>query len=352
MEFKSLFSNYRDSIKERISEILEEKKRDYYSRLDTDIDVFEVLKNFSTKGKMLRGSLFLFSANAYGKDIDEELLNIASSLELMHSALLIHDDIMDNDELRRGEKTIFAKYKEDAKLLKIKDYEHFGISMGIVVGDIALFIAEELAVYSDDKRLKKLLQFYTRELRFVGIGQLLDFSYGAQNKEFSSSDIKKMYIDKSARYSFTLPLCLGAIASGVSDGEISIIEKLGEKMGLIFQFIDDDIGMYGDEKEIGKPVGSDIRENKKTFMRSLAMQKADGETKEYLGKTFGNKSISQSDIEKVCKIIIDLGVREEIKMIIEDLYKESKNLIENLEISDEFKKVYSELLDYNTKRTF
>lgn len=352
MEFKSLFKNYREEIKKRIYETLDEKEKDYKSRLNTDIDVFEILKNFSTKGKMLRGSLFLFSAESYRKKIDENLLNIAVSLEMMHSALLIHDDIMDNDSLRRGEKTIFSKYKDYAKATGIKNPEHYGISMGIVVGDIALFIAEELAVNSDKNSLQEMLKFYTQELRFVGIGQLLDFSYGAQDTEFSADDIRRMYIDKSARYSFTLPLCLGAISAGVAGIEIKSIEQLGEKMGLIFQLIDDDLGMFGNEDEIGKPVGSDVRENKKTFMRSLLMQKADEALKNELNLIFGNQNISIAELEKVRSSILDLGVRDKIQEEINGLYNEANEKINNLNISNDYKRIFIALLDYNAKRTF
>lgn len=352
MEFKTLFESYRDQTKKRLSTVLEENSNDFSSRLGKQTDLFNILMDFSTKGKMLRGSLFLFSAESYGKKIDADLLNVAASLELMHSALLIHDDIMDNDELRRGEKTIFVRYKDDAKKEKIKNPEHYGISMGIVLGDICLFIAEELASYCDNLNIKKLLQFYTKELRFVGIGQFLDFSYGAKNLDVSSDEIKKMYINKSARYSFSLPLGLGAIAANSSDDEIKILESLGEKVGLIFQLIDDDIGMFGDESKIGKPVGSDIRENKKTFMRSLLMQNADSKTKDFLDNTFGNDSISIENIESVQKLIIDLGVRGEIGNMIDNLYQDSKNLIDKLNISDDYRKIYNEVLDYNVKREF
>ncbi len=352
MEFKTLFESYRNLVRKSNISIIDEKKLEYSKIFETKIDLFDTLRDFSIKGKMLRGSLFLLSANSYGKKTDESLLNLASSLEFMHSALLIHDDIMDNDELRRGEKTVFAKYKEDAQKKKLKHPEHYGISIGIVVGDIALLMAEELATYCENTYLKKLLQFYTRELRMVGIGQLLDFSYGVHDIEVGPSDIEKMYIYKSARYSFSLPLSLGAIATGCEDEELKIIEELGEKMGLIFQLVDDDLGMFGNEKEIGKPVGSDIRENKKTFMRSMLMQKADDNLRNDLVRNFGKNSLSANEIQAVRNAVVDLGVRQEIKKIIDKLYDESKIKINSLKIDASFRRVYMDLLDYNTKRTF
>ncbi len=352
MDFKQLFAYYRTIISERIQEVLSEKQTEFDERMHSEVDVFETLRSFSTKGKLLRGSLFLLSVNSYKKETSKELLNIAASLELMHSALLIHDDIMDNDTLRRGEKTVFAKYKDQARNLKIQNADHFGISMGIVVGDIALFIAEELAAYADQKNLQKLLQFYTRELRIVGIGQLLDFQYGALSKEFDGAEIQRMYIDKSARYSFTLPLCLGAIAAEMPDSQIQMMEKLGEKIGLIFQLIDDDIGIFGSESKIGKPIGSDIRENKKTFMRSLLIKKASPEERKYLEEIFGNPSLKNQDVLRIREMTEELGVRSEIQSLIENLYNESQGIIGQLEISPEYKDVYKTLLDYNTKRTF
>lgn len=350
MEFKKLFEEYANSIRKRLREIIQEKKEDYDNRIGIEIDVFDTLENFSTKGKMIRGSLFLFSAETYGKKIDEKLLNIACSLELMHSALLIHDDIMDNDELRRGDKTVFAQYRDLAYKLKLKNPEHFGISMGIVVGDIALFIAEEVATYSDETYLKKLLHFYTKELRLVGIGQLLDYSFGAKDLEVESEDIRKMYINKSARYSFSLPLGLGAISAGVSNEQIKIIEKLGEKIGLIFQLIDDDIGMFGTEEEIGKSIGSDIRENKKTFMRSLLIENSDENTKKIINNIFGKNEISNEEIETVRTLIKKFGVKDKIYELIDGLYKESFELVKLLRIDDKYKKIYLQLLDYNLNR--
>lgn len=352
MEFKSLFESYRRQIKERISEVIAEKKAEYKTRINKNSDFFDVLEEFCASGKMLRGSLFLFSAESYGYKIDHQLLNVACSLEFMHSALLIHDDIMDNDTLRRGKKTIFANYTDMAKHEAISDPNHYGISMGIIVGDIALFMAQEMATYFDSNKLQRLLQFYTRELRFVGIGQLLDYSYGAKNIEVEPDDIKRMYIDKSARYSFALPLALGGIAAGKSEDEIKTIECLGEYMGLIFQLIDDELGMFGDEKEIGKPVGSDIQENKKTFMRSILMKKAKTDDKVYLESIFGNKAINISEIENVRKLIVDLGVLDEVKQMINELYDDSKAVIEKLNVYSEFKNIYLELLDYNTKRKY
>lgn len=352
MDFKKTFAGSKQIINKRLIEIIDEKKIDYGKEFGINDEFFDIFINFLTSGKMLRGSLFIFSAESNGYKRDESLLNIACSLELMHSALLIHDDIMDNDEIRRGKKTIFAKYKELATIKNIKNPSHYGISMGIVIGDIALFIAEEIASYYNHSNLRELLQFYTQELRRVGIGQMLDFDYGSKNDEVELDKINKMYIYKSARYSFSLPLALGAIAAHKSNEEVNLIEKLGEKIGLIFQLVDDDIGMFGNEKDIGKSVGSDISENKKTIMRSLLMERVDNKTKKMLQGIFGNQKIDSSDIKEVCNLIEKLGVRKKIKEDMEELYKDSKEMIFKLDINDNYRKIYLQLLDYNLSRNY
>lgn len=351
MDFKAVFNDYRNLIINRLSEILDERSKEFNKRVEFETDVFEVLENFSSKGKMLRGSLLLFSVNSYGKKIDVSVLDLAVSLELMHSALLIHDDIMDNDELRRGEKTIFARYEELAKQSNFNDAKHVGISMGIVVGDIALFIAQELST-SAEIRIREVLSFYAKELRTVGLGQLLDYSYGIRNEEYSVEQIERMYLDKSARYTFTLPLYMGALYAGADKLQLDLIEKLSEKLGLIFQLIDDDLGMFGDDKELGKPIGSDIKENKKTFLRSLLISKADKSNKDYLVKCFGNRKLSKKDIGKIREMITELGIREEISKKIERLNNDSRKIIQSLNVESKYKRIYSELLDYNVKRTF
>lgn len=349
MDFKDLFNDYRSQILARLSDVLDEKNREFNKRVKFDTDIFEVLESFSTKGKMLRGSLLLFSANAYEKKLDKGLLDLAVSLELMHSALLIHDDIMDNDKLRRGEKTVFAKYENDALKSGYKDPEHVGISMGIIAGDIALFIAQELSV-SGDNKTQEILSFYSKELRTVGLGQLLDYSYGIRNKDYTTEQIERMYLDKSARYTFTLPLCLGATAARASDVQIDLIEKLSEKLGLIFQLVDDDIGIFGNEEEIGKPVGSDIKENKKTFLRKLLFDKSSDDEKMRFLKIFGSEEISDSDINYVRNKIVELGVREELEKVIYDYSKECLEIINSLDISEEYKKIFGQIVDININR--
>jgi len=352
MEFKELFANYKKTIKEKLLETIDLKKADYEKRFGENDEFFTIFKNFTVSGKMIRGSLFLLSCESNGYKIDDSLLSIACSLELMHSALLIHDDIMDNDELRRGEKTIFTKYKEIAIDRNIKNPEHYGLSMGIVTGDIALFMAEELVSNYEKANLKKVLEFYTQELRFVGIGQMLDFRYGAEEREVSAYEIERMYIYKSARYTFSLPLAMGAIAAGKNDDFIKKIEKLGETIGLIFQLVDDDIGIFGDEEEIGKPIGSDIKENKKTLMRSLLINKIDDEKKDLVEEIFGKQNITEGEIEIIRNLLIESGTREDIKVKINDLYKESEKIIASLDLTSEYKKVYLDLLEYNTKRIY
>jgi len=352
MDFREFVLQSKSSIEKRMHEIIDEKEKEFNLKIGAKSDLFESLREYLFGGKMLRGSLFLFSARAFGLRENEELLTIACSLEMMHSALLVHDDIMDSDEMRRGKKTMHAKYRDLGRKTGLKDPKYYGISMGLIIGDIMLFTAEELASYYDKPYLQKLIRFYSQELRTVGIGQLLDYSYGIKNEEIDYKDLEKMYIYKSARYSFSLPLVLGAIAAERGENDIKVLDSLGEKIGLIFQLVDDYIGIFGSEKEIGKPVGSDIRENKKTIMRNMLFDKVDEKTRESLRKIYGKEHVSAREIEMIKQYTVYTGVDNDIKALIDNLSEEANALVDSLTVSNDYKNIYKDLIAYNTKRTF
>src|SRR5258708_9868215 len=124
---------------------------------------------------MLRGSLVLFLSECYTGKITEDAVRIASAMELFHSSLLIHDDIMDNDTQRRGYQTIFAQYQSLGEKKKLLDPRHFGESMGICTGDISFFLAFQLLSSIGDSSIKqRIIDVYMNEMISVGLAQMQD----------------------------------------------------------------------------------------------------------------------------------------------------------------------------------
>lgn len=257
---------------------LQDAIRDYIAQRKPDRpearlyqDSLDRLCEMTVSGKMLRGLFVMMIASFHNKELmhDPRLMHVAAAMEFMQTALLIHDDIIDNDRMRRGMKTIFVQYAEVAADENIPDAEHYGKSLAICAGDIAIFLAFELlSCNANSPELNRLVSKMAREIHLVAVGEMMDVDMASRSGEPTISDIMKMYIYKTSRYSFSLPFALGATFAGADTDHIAALEKLGENIGVLFQIQDDWLGLYGDEKTTGKPVGSDLREKKKTLYRS------------------------------------------------------------------------------------
>lgn len=328
---------------------------DFLNSQDTSLfeyqDITKKLSDFVTNGKMLRGLIVCLTSEMYGKDIRKDTLSLAAAIEINHSSLLMHDDILDNDRLRRGKKTIFAQYEDEAREHNIQDSYFYGTSSAIIVGDIGIFLAVRLFENVADEYIKKILSLFYKEMLNVGLAEQYEFGVGLKDIEISDDEILNIYRYKTARYTFSLPMKLGAIIAGADDNQIQLLDRIGEELGIIFQIIDDEIGLLGNEEEIGKPVGSDIRENKKTLVRKILFENATEEERVFLHSAFGNPNLTEDQIRNVQEITKNHHID---KKIIEISQKRAEGLIgqiDKLSISEEYKNVLKEFVQYNLHRT-
>lgn len=350
MDFKTYATEKRSIIEKSLRGFLKKKNEGDLPQSIKDLRILENLEEFSLRGKMLRGILFLFGCEMLGKKITQEEIDIACAIELVHSALLIHDDIIDNDHLRRGEKTIFAKYIDRGKIINALDREHYGKSMGIVAADAAFFLAAELLSNYDKKYLNEILKFYSNEIYLVAMAEGLDSELGQRKKNASIDEILTVYRLKTARYTFSMPLIMASIVCGVSDNTRKQLDELGENAGLVFQIKDDELGLFGDEKDTGKPVGSDIRENKKTIIRSFLFASVSNDEKDKLNKIFGNNDLKKNELNYVLDLLKKYKIKEKSMQEIEKLMVKVWYIFENLKIEKKHKEILKELLEFNIKR--
>jgi geranylgeranyl diphosphate synthase type I len=329
--------------------LIEEQKNlskvNSWSRFITT-NFFDFLKN----GKMIRGSLVLQSFLFFEDNISEEAIKLASAIELIHSSLLIHDDIMDKDSFRRGQKTIAQQFREIAQEEKFQNSEHFGNSMGISVGDLGFFLGFELLSQISKKYFNEISFLVSQELSKVTLAQMDDVYGGFSCHEYSKEKILSIYRYKTGRYSLSLPFMLGAILAGQSPKTITILENIGENMGVLFQIKDDKINLFGESEETGKPVGSDIRENKKTLYRHFLYEASSKKQKKELNIIFGNKDINISQVENVRTLVKELKVLEKIEKISDQLTILVKNKIEELNFTENKSQVLLDFLEYNLRR--
>lgn len=350
INFEEFSLKSRKEITSNLEDFFKQKRQENLPKYFYELGILNAVSNIVSKGKLVRGTLFLFACEIYKVKRDKSLLDIASAIELLHTGLLIHDDIIDNDELRRGMQTIHASYKERGKKLGALNPSHYGISMGIVAGDIAFHCALELLGNYKGERLDRLVKYFGSEVVRVVLAEGADSELGQTISEPTTEDIKGIYQYKTARYTFSMPFTMAGIVGNASDIQIESLDKIGELVGFIFQLKDDEIGLLGTEEEIGKPVGSDIRENKKTIIRKLLFEKVNENEKDALSSIFGKEAVSSEEVITVRELVSKYKIREEIDAQIGLILDEIEKLFNDLKINEEYIIVLKEMLRFNLER--
>jgi len=355
--------SYFQARKQEISEylrVLFDEKADALSRVNPlGRDLCGRLYDFALRGKMIRGGLVSLGCSiARGGTCVAEQRRIVTAagaaMELFQSGLLIHDDIMDRDTIRRGLKSIFFQYTEMAEGSGIGDSYHLGESLGICAGDVAYFLAFEILGRLEVPAAARgeVVGLSARELGYVGVAQMQDIFAGAAGSTVVDEEVLKLYLYKTGRYTFSLPLMAGGVLAGGEAEVIGSLERLGETLGIIFQIKDDEIGLFGDAAETGKPVGSDIKEGKKTLYYGSLQRLAGKEDLERLDGIFGNPDIGEAEVQYVRGLTEGLGIRSEVQARADRLAESSRALIDSLVPSEgSDREVLLGLLDYSLART-
>jgi geranylgeranyl diphosphate synthase type I len=314
------------------------------------------LAAFAARGKMVRGGLAVLAWRMHGGEQGEVprqvILRAAAALELLHSALLVHDDIMDGDRLRRGEPTVHARFEEEARRARAAEPERIGMALGVSAGDLAIFAAlDEIAALDVAPSLGvALVRLVGRETSLVGAGQLEDVALGADRRWPSRSQVLAVYTYKTARYTFSLPLACGALLAGARPAEVTRLERFGELLGTVFQVLDDDLGMFASESETGKPVGADIREGKKTLLAREILRRAPGPERRRLASLFGKRGLSRRDVEAVREAAERLGARQAVLDVAARMAKQAERVAAGLRVAPEHRKLLRELCAASVKR--
>lgn len=344
--------------KDRISRYLNDFISSYGPTLQSIHPIGESLSSkllsFTLKGKMIRGALVCLGYELYSSPNEDITTPLGAVQELFQSALLIHDDIMDRDKHRRGSPSIYAEYISFADQEKLSDPVHTGEALGICAGDIAYFLAFEILSKNNlpNRSIIRLLTLCSRELTLVGVAQMVDVLWGSDSKVRSVDEIIHLYTYKTARYTFSLPLMAGAMSAGENDETISSLESIGTQLGILFQIKDDELGMFGGKETVGKPIGSDIREGKKTLYYHYLINSGEGEEKQHLLSLFGNKDITTEDIEFIQKRIDRLGIKEKVETTVKTIAEEVRERIKMLACrNEEARGLLMDLLTYSLERT-
>ncbi len=304
-------------------------------------------------GKRIRAALAVQGFLAGGKRLNPAIFDIGSAMELIHSYFLIHDDIIDQDDLRRGKPAMHCRFSNSmSKNIPLIRRNHLGASLAILAGDISSVWAYELFARSNFPAEQKIKAFkeMNQMIFKCGAGEILDVAMELKNSP-KQSDIFKIQIYKTASYTIEGPLVIGAQLSKAGQSTIKTLREFARPLGIAFQIQDDILGLFGNEKEIGKPIGSDLRQGKMTLLMHRALKLADGSQKQIIQSALGNENISKKQINEVRAIVRQTGSLAYSQNLVRKFSNQSRNILLKSSLSGRTRLFLSGLIEYLAARS-
>ena len=345
-----------DSLRQAINASLTEfvdRENAYLCSIGSEmVPVASALKNFLLdSGKRFRP---LFAAAGYvgsGGILDQASINAISSIELVHVCALIHDDVMDGSDTRRGAPAIhklFEKLHIDQKLSGSS--EQFGVASAILLGDLALVWASKALHESgmDSQSLIRAFPLYDEMRVELMAGQFLDVYEQALASESVERSLKVARY-KSGKYSIERPLHFGAaLASGAN---LEAYTEYGIPLGEAFQLRDDLLGVFGDPEETGKPAGDDLREGKRTVLIAATLERSNSDQKSRINSLLGKPDLDFAEVEELREIITTSGASSFVEEMIDSLTKDSLAALKTETITSDAKAFLTHMAAVATKRS-
>jgi geranylgeranyl diphosphate synthase, type I len=297
----------------------------------------EIARSISAGGKRLRPCFCYWGYRAAGGEDDAQIVAAASSLELLHTFALVHDDIMDLSHERRGLPTSYSLHGTDVALL---------------VGDLALVLADAALMESgfEPVALRRAFDPYSRMRQQVIAGQYLDV-VAARDAEMSVERARRIAVLKSGKYTIQEPLAIGAALAGAGRDLMTGLEDFGGPLGEAFQLRDDLLGSFGDSKETGKPADSDIRQGKRHVLYAFALEVLEGSTRESFQQRWGGgDSLGSDDIAELKQILVESGARSRCEDLLRGLRDRALAVLDDLDVDAEVSSALKELTSRATDR--
>jgi geranylgeranyl pyrophosphate synthase len=329
------------------SVLIEEKLKDYFveikeraldyhpfmAKVYSDLEAF-VLR----KGKRLASYSTLLTYQGYAGEVDSSILNVCIGIELYRHCILVHDDLVDRDNLRRGERTLHKVFVEDHD-------DRFGEGTAIFVGNIAYALATQAIIDSgfSPEKVAKLLLLLSKGYEEVNESQILDLLF-----EYKDVDVDEWRIMASKRAAslFKVTMLIGAVLGGASESNQQILEEAAVNIGYSFDIQDDIIDTFAQEKEYGRLPCKDIASGKKPLHVVYTLNSADRERAKTLRNFIGKKNLSQKDIDVIRALIEESGALDAAKKISREHAEKAKVLIYKTSLSDNAKEFFNSFISY------
>lgn len=306
-----------------------------------------IAKLYQAGGKRLRSYMTLLAYISFSEKPVDTILPAAAAQELLHLAMLIHDDVIDRDAVRYGVKNITGQYNDFYQeiIADDTDRQHYAESAAVLSGD--LLISESYILLSEtDVASDAILaaQGLLAKAMFNVIGgELLDTE--AAFRGIDSADPLTIAEQKTASYSFVSPFLMGATLAGANVEQLDIMQKLGEQLGIAYQLRDDVIGVFGSTEATGKSTDSDLREAKQTFLIEAFHKNATTLQSQTFDRLFGRNDITNEQMDELKQVLMQSGARDSVEQTIATYQDYSHTLVDQLSINVDCRQSFHELIN-------
>lgn len=272
----------------------------------------------SLGGKRLRPVLMLMAYNMYKDDV-QNILMPAIAIETYHNFTLLHDDLMDRAEVRRGKPCVHRKWNDNAAILS---------------GDNMLVLAFHRMIQCNEKYMPTVLRLFTETALEIDEGQQYDIDFEDRSDVTEAEYIEMIRLKTSVLLACALKI--GAVLGGASEQDADALHEFGEKLGLAFQLQDDYLDVYGDFKTFGKQIGGDIMCNKKTYMLINAQLSANKEQAQELNMWLNKENpVREEKVAAVTRLYDEIGVPQLVRDKINQYYQEAAQAIARVSLPQE-----------------
>nr|WP_268866058.1 polyprenyl synthetase family protein [Microbacterium sp. ZXX196] len=274
----------------------------------------------SRGGKRLRPLLVRSAHDAYGGSEPADAVLIAAAFEVMHTALLLHDDVLDGDLVRRGRPNLAGRFAEDALGAGVapRASTAWGTGSALLAGDLLLSATHALVARVRADTRGRIHEIVDDCLDLTAAGEHADIGLALGTLAAAPEEILRMMARKTAAYSFSAPLRAGAVLAGAGDDALAALDEIGTDMGILFQLRDDMLGVFGTVARTGKTATGDLREGKRT----LLVAHAEGHPAwEAVAHLFGRRGLDDNDAARLREALVASGAAADMERFIADRHE-------------------------------
>jgi geranylgeranyl diphosphate synthase type I len=349
-----------EDLRVRVHKVLEEflgRQMEALEAVSPDCaPMVEAVADLVRGGKRLRPAFCYWGWRGAGGEDGEQILVASASLEFFQAAALIHDDVMDDSDTRRGMPAVHRRF---ATLHRgagwTGDGERFGLAGAVLVGDLCLVWSDELFTASGlapEQLARGRRTFDQMRTELMG-GQYLDMleqAIAAQRTGGAVDRARQVIRYKSAKYTIEHPLLIGGRLAGADDGLLAAYSAYGLPLGEAFQLRDDVLGVFGDPSQTGKPAGDDLREGKRTVLVAKALERATPAQAGLVRRLLGDPGLDAAGVDALREVIVSTGALTATEELIDQLVEQARAALDGAGLGEPARGVLAGLVDAATAR--